>query len=216
MLFEDMARVVPQRFDGVEGDALFFNLAELKNEFAYCGIWYARDRSEESVMTSKIYYADREERPLSPNEEIKENSFQQALRIKIPYDASFAWFATQFSETVYGRLKLFDFKKEYLYLNYRIIKNRAQGIDVLGSGVIRGGDAWFARLGVEDTLSKIDFNDTILYLVLIKDIPPPDWGVDHSCYGVGGLPVMVSAVRFSIDRKYSTWRGQNPLDAMNR
>jgi hypothetical protein len=35
-----------------------------------------------------------------------------------------------------------------------------------------------------------------------------------SCLGVEGVPVQVPPCRFSHDRKYSSWEGQNPLDGI--
>ena len=208
---EDSILVLPDNFKGSEGDAVFINMRQLKDEFAYAGLWYGRDGSAESVITTMLYYGDNGKRPAEAAEELKENSFQQAARFRIDTGHDSIWIAAHVSGSAFCRIQLSSFRKETAYINYKIIRNRAAGAEVLGSGIFRGGEAWFAKIGIEDGAGMVDFKDAIFYLVLIKDPPPQDWDAG-SCIGIQGLPVQVPQCRFSSDRKYSSWNGQNPLD----
>jgi hypothetical protein len=211
-MFEEIINIVPA--DG-SGDLLYIEMQKLRDQFAYCGLWFARDRSEESIVTTTLFYSDRGLLPGEPSEELKENSFMQAPRFMIQPGHNHVWMGARISDTGYGKLRLSDFKKESAYLNIKVIHNRASGADVLGSAIIRGGEAYFARVGIEDMLGAADYEDTTLYLVLIKDPPPRDWGA-ADYLGVEGLPVQVPPCRFTVDGKYSGWLGQNPLDGINR
>ncbi|TFH39310.1 MAG: hypothetical protein E4G96_09245 [Chrysiogenales bacterium] len=204
-----------QRFREGEGDALYIDMGRLREEYGYVGLWYARDRSEESVITTEIYVSMDDNRPSSSSEEIKESNFKQAVRYRMPGDAGHIWVASRISEGGYGKMKLHPFSKESAYINCRVIRNRAHGADVVGTGIIRGGEVRFARIGIEDLLGTIDYEDTILYLVLIREAPPADWRAD-GFLGVQGLPVQVPSCIFSDDGKYSSWNGQNPLDVITR
>jgi hypothetical protein len=211
-MFEETIKIVPA---GDSGDLLYIEMQKLKIEFAYCGLWFARDRSEESVVTTTLFYSPGSELPGEPSEELKENSFKQSPRFIIQPGHNHVWMGARISDAGYGKLKLSDFKKESSYLNIKVIHNRTSGADVLGSAVIRGGEAFYARVGVEDMLGAADYEDTILYLVLVKDPPPRDWGA-ADYLGVEGLPVQVTPCRLTVDGKYSPWLGQNPLDGINR
>lgn len=211
MILDDTITVRADNFKGIEGDSLFIDMGKLRGDFAYCGLWYGRDGSAESVITTSLYYAAGDTRPEDPAEELKENSFQQAGRFRVPADRGSVWIAARASDDAYCKIQLSPFRKETAYINYKVIKNRAGGVEVLGSGVLRGGDAWFAKIGIEDRSGAMDFKDAIFYLVLIPEPPPGDWEA-ASCIGVQGLPVVVPPCRFAVDRKYSSWNGQNPLD----
>ncbi len=212
-MLEDTITVIPDNFNGLEGDSIRIDLKKLKNDFAYCGLWYGRDGSVESVVTTTLYYAAGDKRPREASEELKENSFQQAGRFRISGDHDSVWIAARVSDSAFCRIQLSPFRKETAYLNYKVIKNRAGGVEVLGSGILRGGEAYFAKIGIEDRAGVIDFKDAIFYLVLIPDPPPEDWEA-ASCIGIQGLPVVVPPCRFAVDRKYSSWKGQNPLDGI--
>ncbi len=213
MLEESVRIVSGMRFREGDGDALHLDMDRLRGEYAYVGLWYARDRSEESVITTELYYSNDDRLPSTTSEEIKESSFKQAVRHRMPSDAQKIWMAAKIVDGGYASMKLHSFSKESVYVNCRIIKNRAHGADVIGSGIIRGGEARFARLGIEDNLGTKDFEDTILYIVLIKSPPPGDWRAD-GFLGVQGLPVQVPQCIFSDDGRYSSWNGQNPLDVV--
>ncbi len=211
MIMEDTIKVRADDFKGIEGDSLFIDIKKLRDEFAYCGLWYGRDGSAESVITTSLYYADGDTRPEDPAEELKENSFQQAGRFRVPTERGSVWIAARTSDDAFCRIQLSPFRKESAYVNYKVIRNRAGGVEVLGSGILRGGEAWFAKIGIEDRFGAVDFKDAVFYLVLIKDPPPDEWSA-ASCIGVVGLPLVAPPCRFAVDRKYSPWNGQNPLD----
>lgn len=212
-MFENIIQVKNDDFKGASGDSLHIDMGALRKDFPYCGLWYARDKSTDSVITVEFYYSSGSRRPAEPNEAIRENSFQQSKRIIIPSGHDHVWIAARVSDAGYGLLKLMDFQKGKVYLNSKVVKSRAGGADVTDGGIIRGGTACFAKLGIEDMLGTIDYGDTTLYLVLIKDPPPGDWKAE-SCLGVDGIPVIVQPCRFAADGKYSSWNGQNPLDGM--
>lgn len=210
-MLEDTISVMPDNFSGCEGDSIHIEMALLRKECPYCGLWYGRDGSADAPVTTSFYYSAGDKRPAEANDEIKENSFQQSVRVRIPSAPDHVWIAARVNDTAYCKLQISPFRKEAVYLNSKIIRNRASGIDVIGNRVLRGGEAYFAKIGIEDTLGTTDFKDTILYLVAIPEPPPADWNVD-SCLGIEGLPILVPSCRFAVERKYSPWRGQNPLD----
>jgi hypothetical protein len=202
--------------DKLTGDCLILNLAGLKKEYNYIGLWYAVDRNEKTYITTEFYYSDEKEckKPYEFTTELKENNFKQIRRQKIPLEHSWAFIATRIEKHTYCRMKAFPMQSEELYLNSRVIRNRAKSIDTLKSGIIRGSNADFYKLGIEDGTGKIDYNDTIMFLVGIKDLPPADWNVDHRNYAIQRLPLITGKANFSVNDKYSEWNGQNPLEGV--
>ncbi|MBN1697467.1 MAG: hypothetical protein JW881_08135 [Spirochaetales bacterium] len=200
---------------GVKGDALFINMKKLKEENDYIGLWYACDRNEETCITTEFYYTKGNcQKPVDFREELKENSFKQLKKFTIPTEHDFIWIGMKTDETHYCRLKIFDVRQEKTYIKYKVIREKGETFDVLGKGVIKGGIAYFFKLGIEDNTGEVDFNDTIMYVVFMKDCPPPDWHLDYGSLGIQNLPVLSSTFRFPADKTYSNWYGRNPLDGL--
>lgn len=198
------------------GDCLIFNLTELKKEYNYIGLWYAVDRNEKTYITTEFYYSDEDEnkRPYEFTTELKENNFKQIRRQEIQNNHSWAFVATRIEQHTYCRMKAFPLQSEELYINYKVIRNRAKSIDTLKSGIMRGSNADFFKLGIEDSTGKIDYNDTIMYVVGIKNLPPPDWNIDHQKLAIQRLPLLTEKANFSVNGKFSDWNGQNPLEGI--
>lgn len=210
-MFEGQIQIIRESSaEETAGDFLHVDREKLGNDFTYNGLWFARDRSEESAITTELYYSADSARPAGIGEELKENSFQQVVRFRIPGGHKHIWVSAR-TETTRCGLKLGEFRREQVYVNYRVIRNRASGFDVIRSGVIKGGQAFFAPLGIEDMRGAVDYKEALYYMVLIKDPPPEDWGVD-AYLGVEGVPVVVPSCTFTVDGKYSSWAGRNPLD----
>jgi hypothetical protein len=209
-----MYTIIESEFKGgLKGDALLLDTKKIRAEYKYLGIWYARDGSDATLITTEIYRADGKE-PAMPeafSEEIKENSFKQARRIELSIKNDRVWVAARIDGGDYCSLRADSRKSGHTYLNYKTIRTKGTGFEVLDKGVFKGGGADFFRLGVEDRQGPEDFSDTILYVVLVKDLPPADWKVDQSCLGIQNVPVLVPVCTFTADRKYSDWMGQNPL-----
>ena len=198
---------------GLKGDALLLDTKKIRAEYKYLGLWYARDGSDKTLITTEIYRADGKE-PSMPeifSEEIKENSFKQAKRTGLSMKSDWAWVAARIDGGEYCALRTDAMKSGHTYLNFKTIRNKGAGFEVLDKGVFKGGSADFFRLGVEDRKGPGDFSDTILYVVLARDLPPADWKVDQSYLGIQNVPVLVPVCTFTADRKYSDWLGQNPL-----
>lgn len=203
---------------GLAGQALLFNNTEIRNTYQYVGLWYARDGSDKTLITTEIYSAD-SEKPVKPAdfaEEIKENAFKQAKRLTIDSSKRWTWVAARVDGENYCGLRADAPMKGHLYVNYKTIKNKAAGFDLLDKGMFKGGEADFFKLGIEDFKGEKDYADTILYVVMAKDLPPADWKLDHLCLGVQNVPVLVSNAIFPDDRKYSSWFGQNPLSNIKK
>jgi hypothetical protein len=211
---EGIFKVTVELFkDGQEGNALLIDMRRIRDQFAYVGIWYAGDKSETTFVTTEIYYASGGDgRPEDFSEEIKENSFKQANRFRLPPGHDRIWIAPRIDGGARCRVKANPFQKENIYINYKVIRTRSQGFEVEGSGTIRGGPANFCRLDIADAGGM----GAVMYLVLIRDYPPGDWGVDDQCIGVQKLPILVQACKFSVDRSYSEWNKQSPLDNAGR
>lgn len=212
-MFDGTITVLPGAFSESGGDALFLDMRALRKDFNYCGVWYARDKSEESVLTTLFYYSKDDRRPAEVSEELKENSFQQAGRFRINAAHDRVWLGVRVTDGAGAGIRLSDFRKESAYINSKVVRARSGGAEAVGGGIIRGGEAWFAKIGIEDRLGTADYEDLILFLVLIREAPPADWMAD-TCLGVEGVPVQVPPCRFAFDRKYSSWNGQNPLDGI--
>ena len=212
-MFQEQIQIIRDTFSSdAPGDSLHIDMRKISGEFPYCGLWFARDRSEESAITAEFYYSAGSARPAETGDELKENIFQQAVRFRIPGGHNHVWISARTASARCG-MKLGEFRREKAYLSFRILRNRAGGHEVLKSGVIQGGQAWFAPLCIEDKLGEPDYKDTLYYLVLIKDPPPEDWEADAHL-GVEGVPVLVPSCNFSADGTYAAWNGRNPLDEM--
>ncbi len=209
-----MHQIIETEFKGgLRGDALFLNVQQIRKEFKYLGIWYARDGNEATFITTEIYGRSGEpaEKPRDYLEEIKENSFKQIKRIELTMKHDWLWIATRIDGDTYCKLKADNMMSGHTYINYRTIRNKSTGFDLLDKGVFKGGTADFFRLGSEDLRSKEDYSDAIMYVIMARDIPPADWMSDRSCLGVQNVPVLVPQCTFTTDRKYSDWAGQNPM-----
>lgn len=210
-------KIVKQEFsDKHTGEALFINMKKLKQENDYIGLWYACDRNEETFITTEFYYASGEpcRCPRDFQEELKENSFKQLKKFTLPKDHDWIWAAMRTEGAAYCRLKVYDIQQEKTYINYKVIREKDTTFDVLSKGIIKGGIAYFFKLGIEDMTGEVDFNDTIMYVVFMKDCPPEDWNLDYGSLGIQNLPVFASAFRFPVHKKYSDWCGQNPLSGV--
>ncbi len=209
-----MFEIIETEFrDGLKGHALLLDVKKMRGEYHYLGLWYARDGSEKTLITTELYYADgtNPEIPKDFTEEVKENSFKQVKRISLPLKHDHIWVATRVDGDNYCRLKADPVNSGHVYLNYKTIKNRGTGFDLLDKGIFKGGSADFFRLGSEDLKGVEDYSDAIMYVILARDFPPADWNLDHLVLGVQNVPVMVPTCTFTADRKYSDWYGQNPL-----
>ena len=209
-----MYKIIETEFKGgLKGHALFFDVKKIREEYRYLGLWYARDGSEKTLITTELYYTDGPDTKIPPefSEEVKENSFKQVKRLSLPLKHDRIWAATRVDGDNYCMLKADPLKSGHVYLNYKTIRNRGAGFDLLDKGIFKGGSADFFRLGIEDLKGAEDYTDAILYVVMSRDIPPDDWNLDHLALGIQNVPVMVPTCTFTTDRKYTDWNGQNPL-----
>ncbi len=214
-----MYSIVDAEFKGNrKGKTILFNNMEIRNHYQYFGLWYARDGSDNTLITTEIYSSNSEEpfKPADFTEEIKENAFKQAKRLAIDLSKRWTWVAARVDGENYCGLKAEAPMKGHLYVNYSTIKNKTSGFDLLNKGMFKGGEADFFKLCIEDFKSKEDYADTIMYVVMAKDLPPADWRVDHLCLGIQNVPVLVSKAIFPDDRIYSSWFGQNPLSNIKK
>jgi len=210
---EDVFRITLETFkDGYKGQALRMNLMQIRRDFQYLSLWYARDKQENTAVTTRLYYAaGSPARPFEPAEEIDEAQFKNRKRLSVDLRYDYAWASFQVNDAQYAELKLFDAKTEQAYIPYQVVRTRGQGVDVVKSGTMKGSVARFFQLGIEDNLSSKDFGDVIVYIVMIETYPPADWQFDDSCLGVQRLPVMVGQFRFNENGRYSPWCGNRPL-----
>lgn len=216
---EQIFKIIKAEFkDGFKGDALLINMQELRKDYQYVGLWYACDKNEKTFITTELYYSMETEAKLPEEfaEEIKENSFKKARRYQLPSEYNWIWIATRMEQYTYCRLKAFAMQQENTYINYKVIRHKERGFESFGSGLLKGGKAVFFKLGIEDGTGKIDYDDTIFYLAMVKQMPPEDWKFDHLYLGVQKLPVFVPTYHFLVDKKYSSWLGQNPLEDVRR
>jgi hypothetical protein len=179
-------------------------------------LWYAKDGSEKTFITTEIYYS-KDIKPIKPiefNIELKENSFKQSNRFEIQKNYNWAWIATRIDNNNYCKLKTGPLKEGRLFISYKVIHNKAFGFDLAGKDIFKGSKAEFFPLGSEDMTNNIDYTDAIMYIVLIKDYPPDDWGVKDSSIGIEHLPVFAPVHKFVDNRKYTTWFDHNPLDCI--
>ncbi len=203
---------------GAKGDVLSLDLARIYREYAYAGLWYACDKNEETYIATELYYGGGQvsERPRDFSEEIAENSFKHSPRHTLRKDSGLVWIAMRTETNNYCKLKAFAVQTENTYINYKVIRNRGTSYDTLKNGVIKGTGAGFFKLGVEDRTGEIDYNDTIMFVVMIKNLPPQDWYFDPAYFGVQKLPMLVPAFLFPVRQTYSDWLGQNPMDGVSR
>ncbi len=215
---ESFYKIYEEEFpDGTKSDILFLNLADIKSDYNYAGLWYACDKNEETYIATEVYYSQEThaKRPQEISEEISENSFKHSPRHAISLKQSGVWIATRTDKGRYCQMKAFSTQTENTYINYKVIRNRGESYDTLSTGIIKGSKACFFKLGIEDRTGEIDYNDTIMFVVLIKDLPPEDWHFNPAYFGVQKLPVLVPAFLFPARQKYADWLGQNPLDNVN-
>jgi hypothetical protein len=216
---EGFFKIYPDKFGrNDKGDVLYLDLAAVRREYRYAGLWYACDKNEETYIATEMYYGTQatDSRPPDVTEELSENSFKHSPRYAFPPDAHRVWIAMRTEKHAYCKLKAFTTQTENTYINYKVIRNRGTGYDTLKSGVIKGSKALFFRLGVEDGSGALDYNDTVMFIAFIKDLPPADWNFDPACFGIQKLPVLVPAFLFPVRQNYSNWLGQNPLDGVTR
>ena len=136
MLSEDI-KVIEDEINGYRGDFLFLNLFELQKDYAYCGLWYAKDGSEKTFITTELYYSKDGNRPSEFSEEIKENSFKQIKRLSISYKYNSLWIATRNDNSSYCKMKLSQHRNESIYIRYNLVKNTSHGIDSFGKGLFK-------------------------------------------------------------------------------
>jgi len=202
-------------FNGHKGDSIRLDISLLKQEFQYIGLWFACDRNEDVFITTVFFESigSKTSKPAEPAEEIPENSFKKTPKKTISTDYDTVWIATRREQNNFCRMKIFPCVEEKSFINFKVIKNRGAGFNVLGTGIIRGDSASFYKIGIEDGTGALDYNDTILFLVLIRSLPPVDWKFDTAAFSVQGLPMSAPPFLFSVNGKYSSWLGQNPLES---
>jgi hypothetical protein len=213
-MIENSFIVTEQNFkDGLSGNALLLNNDELKETYKYIGIWYARDGNDKTSVTTEIYFSDDTDqiRPADFQIEIKENSFKQFSRMVLPLEKKRIWIAARIDDSNYCRMKTGDVKQGKVYVNYKIVHNKGNMFDIVGSGNLKGGTGDYFGVYCEDNTGREDFNDLVMFFVALKQLPPDDWKMDHYCLGIDGLPVLTQVFKFADNRKYSGWLGQTPL-----
>lgn len=196
---------------GASGDILYVDMEKVAVEYPYVGLWYAGDREDSASFVIDCYYGPGARRPDHAAEELTENSFRETKRYKIARDRGNAWFAIRVPGTGYGGIQLQEFQTEGSFMKYAVVRNRPRGIESLKSCTMKIGTAHFSRMSIEDGSGAVDYRDTTLFVVLLRELPPADWQCDHACLGVQGVPVIISTARFAADGTYAPWLGQNPL-----
>jgi hypothetical protein len=213
---ENYLTIFEDEFFGQKGDVLRLDVEALKNDYAYIGLWFACDKSENIYITTELYMNSTMtgSRPEQVTEEISENSFKKSPRKEIARDSGIIWVATRREGGYYCRMKAYPWIDEKSYINYKVVKYRETGYDTLASGIIRGDAARFCKIGIEDGEGAVDYNDEILFLVLVKSLPPSDWKLDPGMFAVQKLPVAGSSHLFSVKGTYTPWLGQNPIEGI--
>lgn len=207
-------KIVKENFDNdLQGESLLIDVESLRNQFEYLGLWYARDGNQSTSITTELYYSSQQEpnKPIDFNEELKENSFKHVNRFELSLSHKWIWIATRIDNNRYCRLKTGAVKQGRLYINFKLLHIKAYGFDVLDTGLFKGGKAVFFPLGSEDLTGKIDYTDAVMYLVMIKDLPPKDWNISDTFLGVEHLPIFSPIFKFDDSKKYSLWFENNPL-----
>ncbi|RPJ07696.1 MAG: hypothetical protein EHM28_06275 [Spirochaetaceae bacterium] len=216
---DDLLSVAQADFGGSKGDVLIFDLAAAKNDFAYAGLWYACDKSEDTLITTSFYYGNvsPDSMPEKPALEIAENSFKRSPRQQMDRKQDRILISGRHDKGGLCRLQASPWIEEKSFINYKVIRNKGANSDTLGSGLLRGDGAKFCKIGVEDNSGALDYNDTIWFLVLIRSLPPDNWKFDPAFFGVQKLPMTVPTFIFSVTGSkttglYSPWLGQNPME----
>lgn len=218
-MINNSIKIVKENFkEGLKGDSLLIDISKIRNDFDYAGLWYAKDGNEETFITTEIYCSDVNEKPLKPDDqdaEIKENSFKQVNRIEISRANNWVWIASKVEGGNYCNMKTGQVKQNKLYINFKVVHNKTFGFDIVNKGIFKGGTAYFFDLISSYKISEADAIQSIMFLVFIKDLPPADWNIDDTYYGVENLPVFTPIFKFADDNKYSDWFSQNPLNIEN-
>jgi hypothetical protein len=208
-------RITEEKYKGgLKGPAFLIDMESLRGEFDYIGLWYAKDGSEKTFITTEIYYSESDDKPFKPDEfdtEIKENSFKQVNRIELSRSNKKIWIASKIDNGSYCSFKTGAVKQSKLYINYKVIHNKSFGFDIINKGLMKGGSVQFFDLLSIYKSGSIELNQALLFLVMIKDIPPADWNIDDAYYGVENLPVFTPIFKFSDGKSYSEWFGQKPF-----
>ena len=201
--------------EGFDGDGLLIDISKLKLQYEYVGLWYVKDGNDKTSITTEIYGSnDESDIPQKPDEfieEVKENHFKANNRLKLSLKYKYLWIAARIDCSNYCKLKLGSQKDGKLYLNYQLIHHKDFGFSVLNKGIFKGGIANFVEIGCEDLTGNQDFKDAVFYLVCIESLPPEDWTIPDSCLAIENLPIFSNVAKFSDNKKYSDWFGQNPL-----
>jgi hypothetical protein len=212
-MIENSFEIVQVNYSGeFSGDAVLINIDQLRESYKYIGIWYARDGNEATSITTEVYTSS-DEIPVKPPEfkfEIKENSFKQFNRKILPLEEKCMWITTRIDSGNYCKLRTGPVKEGKVYINYKMIHNKGGSFDILSTGTLKGGTGNYYGIYCEDNTGAADFNDLVMFFVALKELPPEDWMFDHYCIGIDGLPVITQPFRFSDNKKYSDWLGQNP------
>ncbi|HOV13647.1 MAG TPA: hypothetical protein PK771_05135 [Spirochaetota bacterium] len=201
--------------DGYDGDALLIDISKVKSDYDYVGLWYVRDGNELLSISTEIYASNEDNNaPQKPDDfvdEVKENHFKANNRLKLPSKYKYLWISTRVDNENYCKLKVGIEKEGKLYMNYQLIHHKDFGFKVLKNGIFKGGIATFYEIGSDDLKSALDYKDAVFYLVLIKGFPPEDWTIPDSSIGIENLPILSNVAKFSDNKRYSDWFGQNPL-----
>ncbi len=198
---------------GYEGEALLINYKEIKKDFDYIGLWYALDKNEKIFITTEIFYSD-DEKPIKPidfNDELKETQFKNSRYYRFVQEKNWIWISTRVDNDKYCKIKIGSIKDGKLFITYKVLHNKTFGFDILKNGLFKGGSAKFFPIGIEDRSGKIPQIESVMYLVMINDLPPSDWGLTENYIGVENLPILAQIYKFADDKKYSDWLLQNPL-----
>jgi len=214
-MFDDAFKIVNEKYgENFEGQALLINMSVIPDDFNYIALWYVLDGNENTSLTTELYFSNEAE-PVKPEnfcEEIKENNFKQFRRFILPLDKKWVWLCSRIDSSNYCDIKTGEMKSGKTYLNYKLIQNKASSFDVLKSGVIKGSQAFFKPVFFEDKSGVVDYKDAVIYLVFIKDLPPPDWNIDHYSLGIEGVPIINNSAKIPAGKKYSDWLGiKNPF-----
>ncbi|HPO49156.1 MAG TPA: hypothetical protein PLO89_02430 [Spirochaetota bacterium] len=201
--------------DGLNAEGLFVDISKLKADYEYIGLWYVRDGNDQTSITTEIYSSSEEsdtpQKPQDFTEEIKENHFKANNRLKLPIKYKYLWISTRIDGERYCKLRLGEEKSGKLYLNFQLIRHKDFGFSVLKKGLFKGSQAVFIEIGSEDFSGTIDYKDAVFYLVCIEKLPPENWTLPDSVLAVENLPIFSNVAKFSDNKKYSDWFGQNPL-----
>ncbi len=213
---ETSAIVIKEDISGEKQDVLRLDITAIACEYAYIGLWFACDRSQDVYVSTELYAGTGSE-PMQAStltEEITENSFKKSPKKEICRDIRTMRVAVRREGGRYCKMKAFPWMDEKSYINYKVIRNRVTSYDTLASGIIKGDVARFMKIGIEDGTGALDYNDEILFLVLVRSLPPVDWKFDPSSFAVQKLPMIGNAHLFNVKVKYTPWLGQDPMEGL--